>query len=132
MKKTTLLVAMLSLAFAVLAEDKNTQPTFSMPPGMKGAYGTEQAKVLTVFSAEEDGGRFRAYHIKWKEQDVVVSDMFGTTDYKKGDSITFMVQNIEVPAAGKKMKMLKFMLMDTSAFMPKIESSNKAIDSDKK
>lgn len=125
MKKTTLLMLALFIPLIVFTEEISTQPNFSMPSDVKGCYGTEEAKVRTVFSAEEEGGRFRAYHIKWRGHDVIVSDMFGTTDFKKGDTITFMVQNIEIPFSGKKIKMLKFMIIDSSAFIQETESSNK-------
>ncbi len=128
MKRIVLLVTSLSLAGGVLAEDR--EPDFSIPTGMAGSYGTEQAEVRKVFSAEEDGARFRAYHVRWKDQDVIVSDMFGTTAFKEGDTISFMVQNIEVPAADKKMKLLQFMMIDISTFMPQPEEAKEPIATD--
>lgn len=85
---------------------------------MIGNFGTVKSEVLKVFSAEDNGARFRAYQVKWKDQDIIVSDMFGTTDFQEGDPITFMFQNIEAPAGQETMKMLQFILMDTSAFTP--------------
>lgn len=123
MKVTIAVVAtILTLAFQGYASDTNTFPATGMQPGMAGCFGTEQAQVVKVFAAEDNGARFRAYQVKWKDQDVIVSDTFGTTDFKEGDTITFMANNMEIPAGDKKLKMLQFMMMDTKAFMPKQQS----------
>lgn len=121
--KTLIAGCVLAMLLAVCAHagDTNALAGFEMPPGMAGCFETERAQVLKVFSAEDNGAHFRAYQVKWKNQDVIVSDMFGTTNFNEGDTITFMAQNIEVPAGDKKLKMLQFMIMDTSAFAPKEE-----------
>ncbi len=106
------------LTTCAYADDTKDLNQMGIPGGMAGCFGTVQSEVLQVFLAEDNGARFRAYQVKWKGQDIIVSDMFGTTDFKEGDIITFMAQNIEVPANGKKLKMLQFMIMDTSAFAP--------------
>ena len=87
-----------------------------LPGGMAGCFNTVQSQVLEVFSAEDNRARFGAYRVKWKNQDIIVSDMFGTTDFQDGDTITFIAQNIRVPADQKKLKMLQFMIMDARAF----------------
>ena len=112
------IVSVMILAICVRADDTNNTTMPGMPPGIAGCFGTEQAQVLKVFSAEDNGARFRAYQVKWKNQDIIVSDMFGTTDFKEGEAITFMSQNIEVPAGEKNLKMLQFMMMDAGAFAP--------------
>ena len=104
------------LAVSAYAQAPGGPTAPGMPPGMSGCFGTEQAEVLKVFSAEDNGARFRAYQVKWKDQDIIVSDMFGSTSFKEGDTITFMAQNLEVPAGEKMIKMLNFLIMDTSAF----------------
>lgn len=127
--KTVLKLSMLSILFLgfvplLVGQEPEDSISFEqgMPVGMKGSYGTEQAEILTVFAAEVEGARFRAYQIKWKGQDVIVSDPLGTTDFSKGDTITFMVQKLEMPVLGRELKMIQFMIMDASAFMPKADS----------
>jgi uncharacterized glyoxalase superfamily protein PhnB len=55
-------------------------------------YETFQAKVVKVFAAEDNEAKFRAYQVKWKGFDVVVSDTFAATDTKEGDLLTFNVR----------------------------------------
>jgi hypothetical protein len=106
------------LATCAYGDDGKDPAEFEMPGGMTGCFVTVQSEVVKVFSAEDNGARFRAYQVKWKDQDIIVSDMFGTTDFQEGDTITFIAQNIEVPADQKKLKMLQFMIMDARAFSP--------------
>jgi len=58
---------------------------------------TFEGKVLKVYTAENKGARFRAYVVKWNNQEIVVSDMYGTTDKKEGDNVKFVVQQMEMP-----------------------------------
>ncbi len=119
MKPTVIGIFLLMiLVIFACADDTKDIPETEMPEGMAGCFDTVKSKVLKVFSAEDNGARFRAYQVKWKDHDIIVSDMFGTTDFKEGDAITFITQNIEVPAGDKNLKMLQFMIMDVNAFMP--------------
>ncbi|MFA5043330.1 MAG: hypothetical protein WC381_04470 [Kiritimatiellia bacterium] len=120
--------SIVAFALCAIGQDANETSVAGMPPGMSGSYGTEQAIVLKVFAAEDGEARFRAYQVKWKDQDVIVSDMMGATNFKEGDKITFMVQNIQMPVGGKKLRMLQFMIMDFSSFMPKQGGSNQAAE----
>ena len=106
------------LATCAHAADIKDSTEMRLPEGMAGCFNTVQSQVLKVFSAEDNGARFRAYQVKWNSHDIIVSDMLGTTDFKEGDTITFIAQNIEVPARDKKLKILQFMLMDARAFAP--------------
>ena len=112
------ILTVIILATCAYGDDSKDLTEFDMPGGMTGCFVTVQSEVLKVFSAEDNGARFRAYQVKWKNQDIIVSDMFGITDFQEGDTITFIAQNIEVPADQKKLRMLQFMIMDARAFAP--------------
>ncbi len=71
---------------------------------------------LKVFRADDKGARFRAYLVRWKDFEVVVSDPLGTTDKKEGDMITFMAQRIEMPRGAQKISTLHFLIMDLGSF----------------
>ena len=120
----TTIFAGVFLAFAVAEHSQPTQPT--VPVGMTGRYETVKSTVLKVYSAEDNGAHFRAYVVKWKDKEVIVSDMLGRTNKKEGDSITFMAQRIEMPHphGGERMRLLHFMIMEFPG-MPtqKIEQS---------
>lgn len=77
--------------------------------------------VLKVFSAEGGGAKYRAYLVKWKNQEVVVTDMFGGPELKEGDTAKIMVQVIDIPTAG--IKTLQFMFFDANAMMSRIMSA---------
>jgi hypothetical protein len=113
-----LLIAFLFISFSCREKNQMTKkgPPVSLPAGASGCFETVEAKVDRVYSAEENGARFRAYQVKWKKQDIVIPDIFAATDFKEGDKIKFIVQNLEVPIGGKKIKMLQFMLMDFPGF----------------
>ena len=124
MKRMAWIIAVFGLmALSGRAETSTNKSTTlkGMPAGMAGCYSTQKAKVDKVFAAHQDGARFRAYQIKWMNQDVIISDMMASTDFKEGDEITFMVQSIEMPVGKESVKMLQFMLMDFGKFMPKEE-----------
>jgi hypothetical protein len=106
---------MIILAFSMLslAIAQDSQPSQSnMPAGMTGGYETVQSEVLKVYSAEDQGARYRAYVVKWRDQEIVVSDQLGSTDKKVGDNITFMAHRIEMPEEDKTLKILQFMIME--------------------
>jgi hypothetical protein len=86
--------------------------TPTMPVGVKGSYETVEARVLKVFAAEDNGAKFRAYLVNWKDFDIVVSDPLSGTDKKEGESITFMANRSELPRGEKKIAVLNFMIMD--------------------
>lgn len=73
--------------------------------------------VLKVFSAEGGGAKYKAYLVKWKNQEVVVTDMFGGPELKEGDTVKVMVQVIDMPTLG--IKMLQFTFFDMGAIMSK-------------
>ena len=109
-------LAMVVMSVSALASEKEQSHHPMMPPGMTGSYETVQAQVLRVFAADDNGARFRAYLVRWKDFEVVVSDPLGTTDKRDGEMITFIAQRIEMPEGDRKISVLQFMIMDFGAF----------------
>lgn len=110
----TIVFVSVILMTAIAQDGQPTQP--AMPAGMTGGYETVQSKILKVYSAEDNGAQFRAYVVKWKDSEVIVSDMLGKTNKKEGDTITFMAQRMEMPQGGEKIKMLQFMILELPSF----------------
>jgi hypothetical protein len=92
----------------------SASPSLASPlmPGMKGSYETLEGTVEKVYSAEHDGFKYRSYVVKWKDQDVVIADMMALSDKQVGDKLTYMAQEIEIPAGTATRKMLQFIIMD--------------------
>ena len=104
-----------------------------LPAGMKGSYDTVQAKIEKVYTADHNGFHFQAYVVKWQDQEVVVTNLPGQgTEKKVGDTLTFMVQEMEMPMMGKTVKMIQFMAMDGDAFKAMGDALKKAEESKKK
>jgi len=99
------------------AEEKPLDALPGLLAGMKGSYETLDSEVLRVYRADHDGARFRAYIVKWKDQEVVVSDPLSSTDKNVGDKITFIAQTIEMPVGEKKVSMIQFMIVDCGALL---------------
>lgn len=64
--------------------------TNEITAGARGNPETVQAKVIKVFAAEDNGAKFRAYQVRWKGFDIVVSDTLADTDAKEGELLTFL------------------------------------------
>ncbi len=104
------ILAALILTVAIAQDSQPPQPV--LPAGMAGGFETAQSKVIKVYSAEEDGARFRAYVVNWKDNEVIVTDVLGRTHKKVGDTITFMANRIEMPQGEEDIKLLQFMIME--------------------
>jgi hypothetical protein len=66
----------------------HTQTQKIMPCPDNGWWKNVHLEVLKVFSARDGDAIYRAYLVKWKNQEIVVSDSLARTDYKKGEIIT--------------------------------------------
>jgi hypothetical protein len=64
--------------------------TNELTAGAKGNPETVQAKVIKVFAVEDNGAKFRAYQVRWKGFDIVVSDTLADTGAKEGVWLTFL------------------------------------------
>jgi hypothetical protein len=56
------------------------------------------ATVIKVYSARDGDARFRAYAVKWKDQEIVMVDPLSNTLYKEGDTISVYVHRETNPA----------------------------------
>src|SRR3954463_7801412 len=65
-------------------------------------------KVLKVFAAKDGDALFRAYLVKWKDQEVVVSDPLAKSNYKEGDTITVLAINGAFPQGKEPHRLLAF------------------------
>lgn len=83
----------------------------TLPTGTQSTFDTVEAPVLKVFSAEQDGHRFIAYLVKWKDFDVIVSDPLGRSNYSNGDKIRFLAQRVSLPNKPKDVSILNFTLL---------------------
>ena len=114
MKKLTLLIIgiMLVSAAAFAAQKQTTPPPMPLGPE------TVEAKIIKVYSAEDNGVKFHAYVVNWKGQEIVLSDQMGMVNKKEGDTITFMVQRMGMPGPGGQTGVLQFMIMQTAPSAP--------------
>lgn len=71
-------------------------------------------KVVRVYSATDGTARFRAYVVKWKDQEVVVSDTLARTDYKVGDEIPVLAMNHPFPRGHEPHRLLGFTVIPAS------------------
>jgi hypothetical protein len=76
---------------------------------MNVSMSTETGVVDRVLSAEDDIYQYRAYVVSFHGARVIVQDVFGSTHYNPGDSISF--------SQGKVGTATSFMLLDFAGFM---------------
>ena len=90
MKRTLLLALVMIVAICAVAwASANSAPVDTE---------TANLKVLKVFSAKDGEGRFQAYMVNWKGQDVIVDDVLVKTDYHEGDTIRVLMTRNKYPA----------------------------------
>lgn len=99
----------LALGSAVgFAGDAAPPPTAAgerMPPE------TIETKVLKAFVAKDGEAIFRAYLVKWKDQEIVVSDALAKSNYKEGDTIKVLVINLPFPRGAAPYRLLSFVVL---------------------
>jgi hypothetical protein len=103
----------LALIFTLFSQALHAQepkvPSTSLLAGMNGNFEMVDGDVLKVYSMEDQGAIFCAYVVKYKDEEVIVSDVLHTTPEKKeGDKVTFMVQHMEIPKGTEKIKIIQF------------------------
>lgn len=64
----------------------------SSGPGssVASSYAMAEAKILKVYTQDDDAYHFIAYAIPWQGHEVIVTDALGRSDLKAGDSVKFM------------------------------------------
>jgi len=90
--KAALLASIVSAALTSVAWSQAPQPIPGLPPGTQAERA--EAQILKVYSVDDQGAKFRAYVIKHKGSDVIVSDDLAKTDYKVGDKIDYVAMRI--------------------------------------
>ena len=86
--KTALLASIFSAVLTSVAWGQAPQPVPGLPPGTQAERG--EAEILKVYSIDDQGAKFRAYAIKYKGSEVIVSDDLARTSYKVGDKLDYM------------------------------------------
>ncbi len=75
------------------------------------SYDTFQSEVLKVFFATDRNAVYRTYLVKWKGQEVIASDLLGTSEYSIGDTISVLVSNHPHPNGEDKPRHLSFQVL---------------------
>ncbi len=125
--KKILAIMLVSASFILASYAETGAAKETTPPALGKPAEIAEAKVLKVFSALIDGAKFRAYLVKWKDAEIIVSDPFGSSDRKEGDIIKFAVQSMEMPDKGMA---VRFSLIDFAGLRklePKSAPSEKTV-----
>ncbi len=69
--------------------------------------------VLKVYAATDGKAKFRAYVVKWKDQEVIVSDSLVRTNYAVGDTIPVLAMNHPFPQNAEERRLLAFTVGST-------------------
>ena len=104
MKTILLSTAIMAIMASTSWAQQRTPP--AIPPGMKVEQA--EAEILKVYSMEDQGAEFRAYVVKYKGNEVIVSDDMAMTSKQVGEKIKFTVFRQETAAGTIKINMLKF------------------------
>jgi hypothetical protein len=104
-------VAIVVAGISMLGTPHAFAQTPPLPKGTQSTFDTEEAPVLKVFSAEQDGHRFIAYLVKWKDFDVIVSDPLGRSNFRDGDKIRFLAQRVSLQNKSIDVSTLNFTLL---------------------
>ena len=126
MKLRAMITAMILILLSREALAEDLPYSSLMPPGIKSSHENNQAEVLKVFAVDNDGARFRAYLVKWKNSEIIVSDPLGSTYKKEGEMITFLSQRIEMSHVNRNINLLHFIIMDVRT--PMKHESNKVLN----
>jgi hypothetical protein len=126
--KTRLIAVMCAglLAFQ-FACGSETNTADEMMPDL-GNIEMKKVTVLKVFSAEEEGAKYRAYLVKWNNQEVVVQDILGGPAHKAGDTVKVMAQKLDMPGS----KILQFIICDIEAMLSPMLDSSEDVQAPKK
>ena len=104
MKTIILATAISVLTASGICAQQRTPPT--PPVGMKAEQ--VEAEVLKVYSMEDQGAKYRAYVVKYKGNEVIVSDNMATTNKQVGDKLKLTVFRHEASAGTLKINSLRF------------------------
>lgn len=108
---STALAAIVVAGVTMLGTPRAFAQTPPLPRETQSTFDTVEAPVLKVFSAEQDGHRFIAYLVKWKDFDVIVSDPLGGSNFQEGDKIRFLAQRVSLQNKSDDVAALNFVLL---------------------
>ena len=97
-----ILTLTVGLAVTLFADEKQASPA---------THETFKAEVLKVFSATDSNAVFRAYLVKWKGQEVIVSDPLVASDHRVGDTVSVIAINQPFPRDQAKPRLLNFQML---------------------
>lgn len=107
----------LPLAMALAGITQATAHSKSTPSAASAASNeTVSLKVLKVFYAKKHNATFRAYLVKWEDQEVIASDTLVETDYHVGDLAGIMVIRSAHPEGNDRLGLLSFMVLPPKAY----------------
>ncbi|NJK92400.1 MAG: hypothetical protein HC904_11525 [Blastochloris sp.] len=109
MKYVSFALGLLILSGSILcAQGQEKAVIPSIPPELQFSWEPGSASVLKTFIYNEDESRFRAYQIKWRNHDVIVTDRGSFKDFKEGEEIHFIVAKQKI---GENLYDLSFRLL---------------------
>ena len=104
---------LLMICAIAVGDEKPPQAT----PGVKSTSERAEAQVLKVYSCKDGDHKFIAYAVKWKDNEVIVSDTLAISDFKVGDSIRFLVMRTHLEKANPEY-LLSFQLLPPMPQLP--------------
>jgi hypothetical protein len=101
-----------SLPLAAAEKAPANPPAPSAPAATRsGTHEAVELVVLKVFAAHDGDAIFRAYVVKWKEQEVIVSDTLAKSNYREGDTIRVLVMKNPFPQGQEPYDLLHFTIV---------------------
>ncbi|MEO6568418.1 MAG: sigma-70 family RNA polymerase sigma factor [Opitutaceae bacterium] len=88
-----------------------TTGTAALPISTARSQEELRLEVLKVFSAQDGDGRFRAYVVNWKNQEIAVRDMLMRSDYRVGDTVSVVASKRPYPNGKARPGLLRFSIM---------------------
>ena len=70
-------------------------------PDVTSAATTEKGIVTKVYSGSDSGFKFISYAVKYKDNEIIVSDTLAESNYKVGDEIKFIAARIGLSKSDK-------------------------------
>ena len=104
MKLPRILLLSAALAAAIVL----SRSIYAEPSGEKIPPQRFEAVVIKTYTAKDGEATFRAYAVRWKDQEVIASDPLAHSDYHEGDTITVLAMNHPFPQGKEPRRLLGF------------------------
>jgi len=110
--KTTHLLLTTAIALLLFGASQLSVSGADKPsPAPQGSHESAELKVLKVFLAKDGDAIYRAYLVRWKNQEVVVCDTLARSDYHVGDKAKVLVMRNSFPNGEEKYGLLHFAIL---------------------